>query len=481
MNAEFRRNLWIELTFPRIALALIVPGILLLAVWLRPGRGLSLINNLSLILFYVIAVIWGTRRAANAIGSEIRGRTWEGQVMSALTAWSMTWGKLVGGCSLVWLAGLVCLASSLAVELIIFPAGETALSNAGLRLCTAFAAQAISFCSALIILRKSAPGKSLNSTLSQAVGIIACVLIGFAFAPTTTQYSWLGTLFAQQTGVDFSIFWYGIEANSGAFRVISLAVFVAWTWLAANRLMRNVLQYSSLPWAWIAFVLFMAAYFGGFFSGADVGGNAWLAAAFMMTAWLIYPAAFSDVKDAIAYGWLRRDLRAGRWRLALQRVPAWLPTLLILLVFAVAVALTSPFSAIDALRIDEIGGVVDLVGSGAWMSTSLALAIVLFIIRDLGIIHMLAFSDAGRYSDVVAFIVLIALYLVIPIAGSAAGSEVVVAAFLPLDLGNPATTLLPVAIEALITTFGARAMARRAARPPRPAAAKSDATVVATS
>ncbi|MEZ5670740.1 MAG: hypothetical protein R3F55_25540 [Alphaproteobacteria bacterium] len=477
MNPEFRRNLWIELTGPRIALAVGVPAILLLAVWLRPGHDITLINNISILLYNLGAFIGGPRRAANSIAIEVRGRTWEGQVMSALSAWSMTWGKLLGGCALVWISALICLGSSLAIELQIFPTG-TALGNAGLRIFTAFAAQAVAFCSALIILRKSAAGKSLNSTLSQAVGLIAAAIFGLAFAPTVTQYSWMWTVFEQQSGFDLSIAWYGLQADGNLFRVVSLAIFVGWTWLAANRLMRHVLQYSSMPWAWPAFVIFMVVYFGGFFS-AGAGSSGWVAAGFFIVAWLTYPAALSDVKDAVAYGWLRRDLSAGRWRNALQRMPAWMPTLAILLVFGIAVAVSAPFSSLSALRVDDFEGLGDLLTSGAWLSSSLMLAILLFVIRDLGIIHLLAFSDAGRYSDVVAVIVLIALYLVIPIAGSAAGSAAMVAAFLPLDLGDPAVTLGPVAVEAVATTIAARAMARRAARPPRPATGSAGASAAA--
>ena len=470
MNPEFRRNLWIELTLPRMMLALFLPGVLILAAWVRPERDLSFINNGSIFLFYVLAVVWGTRRAANSVGSEVRGRTWEGQVMSALSAWSMTWGKLVGGCILVWLASLVCLASSFAVEAQVFPL-ETALENVGLRLCNAFAAQAVALSSALIILRKSTPGQSLNSTLSQSVGIIASIIFGIFFTPTTTQYDWAFDLAESQLPAAVVVEWYGFNARDEAFRLISLAVFVGWTWLGANRLMRHVLQYSNFPWAWATFVLFMVAYVGGFFTGPDTPIAAWLAAAFLVTAWLMYPAALSDVKDPIALGWLRRDMAAGRWRQAFQRMPAWMPTLLILIILAVAVSLTAPFSSWTTADVDSIERFFAMLAAGQWLSTSLMLAILLFVIRDLGIIHMLAFSDAGRYSDVVAFLVLIVLYLVIPIAGSAAGATVLVAAFLPLDLNDPAVTLGPVAVEAVITTLAARAMARRAARPPKPRAA----------
>lgn len=467
MNPEFQRNLWIELTPPKLLLAVVLPGILLLAAWFRPSGDLAFINNFSIVLFWIITVAWGTRRAANTVGAEVRGRTWESQVMSALGAWSMTWGKLIGGCSLVWLAGLVCLASSFGVEAQLF-GWDVALGNAGLRLCIAFAAQAVALCSALIILRKSDAGKSLNSTLSQTVGIIAAIVFGLAFAPTRTQYDWAFTLLEQQAAEMLTVGWYEIDARANTFRLVSLAVFVGWTWLAANRLMRNVLQYSSLPWAWVAFVAFMVVYFGGFFSGDTAGAGTWIAAGFVMTGWLVYPAALSDVKDAVGYRWLFRDLRAGRWRAALFRMPAWMPTLVILAGFAVAVALTAPFSIGGALGERDVEAFWETVAGGQWMSVSWMLAITLFVIRDIGIIHMFAFSDAGRYSDVVAVLVLIVLYLVIPITGTAAGSATLVAAFFPLDLGNPVQTLLPVAIEALLTTIGAIAMAQRAARPPKP-------------
>ncbi len=51
--------------------------------------------------------MWGPRRAADTLAEEVAGGTWEAQRMSGLSAWSMAWGKLIGGCSFVWYCGLL--------------------------------------------------------------------------------------------------------------------------------------------------------------------------------------------------------------------------------------------------------------------------------------------------------------------------------------------------------------------------------------
>ena len=98
LNPEFRRNLWLELSPHRlIAMPMILLAIFFLSASIGESGNWWGVPRASLLAYYVIVFFWGTRRAVASLADEVRGRTWDGQRMSALGTWAMTWGKLFGG------------------------------------------------------------------------------------------------------------------------------------------------------------------------------------------------------------------------------------------------------------------------------------------------------------------------------------------------------------------------------------------------
>ena len=111
LNPEFRRNLWLELTPQRLILMPIVLG-LIFAIGAQFDKhsdaAIALTANL---VFGVLVVLWGCRRAAASVAGEVREGTWDWQRMSAITPWTMAWGKLLGSTAFVWYGGIICLAA----------------------------------------------------------------------------------------------------------------------------------------------------------------------------------------------------------------------------------------------------------------------------------------------------------------------------------------------------------------------------------
>src|SRR3954447_19334004 len=95
MNPEFLRNLWLELTPRRVALMVGILGLIFFAVIVAGGSQYSLFGSAQW-LYYLFVVFWGSRNAAMGVVGEIRDRTWDQQRLSALSASTMTWGKLFG-------------------------------------------------------------------------------------------------------------------------------------------------------------------------------------------------------------------------------------------------------------------------------------------------------------------------------------------------------------------------------------------------
>lgn len=107
MNAELQRNLWLEFSHRRVVFMVVSLG--LLFMFGNSGLGPSGLGTTAEYAFYGIVVIWGARNAAEAVVGEIRDRTWDGQRLSSLSPFAMTWGKLLGPTSYAWAGGMFCL------------------------------------------------------------------------------------------------------------------------------------------------------------------------------------------------------------------------------------------------------------------------------------------------------------------------------------------------------------------------------------
>ncbi|MBV5323937.1 MAG: hypothetical protein J0626_01000, partial [Rhodospirillaceae bacterium] len=108
LNPEFQRNLWLHLGWQRMMAAFIVGVTIAYAIFLVSDY--DKVSYAANLISTMVLGMWGPRRAADSLAEEVAGGTWESQRMSGLSAWSMTWGKLVGGCSFVWYCGLLALA-----------------------------------------------------------------------------------------------------------------------------------------------------------------------------------------------------------------------------------------------------------------------------------------------------------------------------------------------------------------------------------
>jgi hypothetical protein len=98
MNPEFQRNLWLEASPRRVAWAAVTLILIYVAAGLM-ARGsadgqLAALSGAGSVVFVVCGMIWGSRATGGSVLGEIADRTWDFQRLSALTPWSMTWGKL---------------------------------------------------------------------------------------------------------------------------------------------------------------------------------------------------------------------------------------------------------------------------------------------------------------------------------------------------------------------------------------------------
>jgi hypothetical protein len=404
MNPELRRNIWLQFSVLRLMLAPIAIGALLAATWLASDASLSAVAGVAEAIYYLLVLLWGSRRAADLVAEEIAGGTWDGQRMSALGAWQMTWGKLVGGTSYVWYCAGLAFAARLAAQL----AGGEMPWHAGegiqlLRMLTAgVLAQSVALLMSLAMLRRQSVRRGLGVSLSQVVGVLA----GLAASGR------VGTsVFSIVTP---QIDWYGRVWDGAGFTLASLGLFLAWSIFGAYRLMRVELKFRGGPWAWLAFALFLLVYGEGFlYSLVEATGGAlgaWLGLPFVLLVVLTYLALFLEPKDVMRYRWLGAALAGGDPGRAWALLPQFLPTFIL----ALAVGIVFLFARGQGpLGWGVLLGpfVSEKMLSAAPGLSALPLAITLYLLRDALVVLYFNFGPHRQRGDASALIVLGIVYL----------------------------------------------------------------------
>lgn len=424
INPEFRRNLWLELTPSRlVGMPMILGALLFLAYLLDDKQYGESVAHTALTLFGLLVFVWGTRLASETLVSEIRDHTWDGQRMSVIGPWSMTWGKLLGSTIYPWYGALICLL----VYLTSRPAAGLTLAETTILLlgCGLFS-QAIGLLSSLQAIRKSQRFGRFQTTAFLVMGA------GSALTVLSWVFSGKGDLF-----------WYGQDYDEKRFILTSLVVFLAWAVFGIYRLIRAELQLRSRPWAWGAFVLFMMAYVAGF-----AGGGGWemfpsllqqrLLSAFLVGLSLAYGAVFFERKDPVALRRLLQALGQSDWRRAVTFFPLWLSTLPF-------VVLSCLLLAVQDLSLASVDG-------GELFAVP-ALAMLCFLLRDFALLLYLNLGRNPKRADMLTVLWLALLYGVIPTICKALDATLLAGLFWPLP-NVAAQYLLPSAfLQAVVVLW----------------------------
>ena len=327
MNPEFRRYLWLEFSAQRVVL---MPIVIALFAWLTylVSGSTDGVADTALWSYGALGLIWGTRLASESVISEIGGRTWDGQRMSALGPWAMSWAKLFGSTAYAWygcaLLGALFLAATAAGGASLAPALERLVLTTA---CLVIAHAASLLASLHAVRRRAGEAPSRGAGLF-SLGLVAAVpflLWGNAARSSAPALQWYGGFY-----------------EMAPFAITSTVVYAAWAVTGLYMLMRLELQRRNLPLAWLAFVVFVVAWCAGFVESgaARVGslgvprlgdGTARFLAALVACAGLYYVTLLVEPKDPVELRRLVREARAGRWGTAAEVVPRWALTLAVAL------------------------------------------------------------------------------------------------------------------------------------------------------
>ena len=447
LNPEFRRNLWLHISWQRLFAA---PTISALTVAAFMAASSSKIFQVAQLACFVILGLWGTRRAADSLSEEISGGTWESQRMSGLGAWQMAWGKLIGGTAFVWYCAAFALLILVAArfQMDAGPNGAKSIALVVYNLVVGgLFSHCVSFAVAIILLRKAVSYRRLTITLAQTCGFV--IFLAFAYgglgaAGGNSAYQGVQGMLDPST----TIYVMDNELQDEVKKAIAITIFGAWTVLAIYRLMRLELQYRNWPWAWTAFVAFMLLFGASLNRMPDFGPVGWLLCATLMGAVLTYVALFADVRDPVRYRWALRSIWAGDFGQALAYTPWWLVSFLATVGSAVAAIVLIP-------QVDILGtsGLELLRLFGPLMPRQLQMSLallLLFMLRDILVVIWLSAGPKRHRADVTGLIFLAMAYIPLALILASFSGKSLMPMVIPVAVSGNLFDMLPALVETAI-------------------------------
>ena len=436
-NPELQRNVWLQMSWARLFVAPILIGILLAGILSTIKLDPEAVAEAARWGFVLLLALWSTRRVADSLAEEISGGTWEGQRMSGLSAWSMMWGKLIGGAIFPWYCALICLAIMVWYGLQSPPSDLRLLlwQQVATLLIGGLLGQATALTVALLLLRKAQFRRRLAVTMAQVAGLVAS---GMAIGWDYSANPW-----AAAVG---EIRWYDRGFDPWLFYMVSAGIFTLWALLAVWRLMRLELLYNNRPWAWALFMAFAVAYAAGFVHWEIEALTSRFAVAFSIAAALAYVAFFAEAKDPVRYRWGLARFAALQWYRALEFMPWWL----ISFTFAVAAGAATIWSI-------AMGG--HLTWQDSWWFTfqqdaswfalgpiayNIA-ALLLFALRDIFFLLWLNFGGTRSRADLTGLVILAIVYFPLPMLLVAGHLSQFLPAVTPFSAIGPMAAIWPAA------------------------------------
>jgi hypothetical protein len=443
VNPELLRNLWLQVSPERlIAAPLILGAVFALAAFATDSW--EVVGSVASWGYVLIAYLWGTRRAVNVLADEIAAGTWDGQRMSSISPWTMAWGKLLGGTAYVWYCALLCLVIYAAAE-VESARGAALVLNLPLKITGALLVQAVALLLALVLVGK---GRRLSRrTVAFAQG-------GALFVGLTGVSSVLLPSLTERFGFGAAdkVTWFGFVFPSSEFTLLTQVLFLGWAVVAVYRLMAGELQVRQRPWVWLSFSLFLILYDQGLLVlGPNDALSLRFLSALLVAIPLYYLALFAQPNDIIRYRWLSYHLHQGNGRNLLALMPLWLPSLLLAAGLAIVVAVLARSDTQSLAEVERVARLWSAPIPAGTLST--AIALILFLLRDLGIVLLLSFAKRPKAPDLAAILYLIVLYGICGGLALAAGATSLLPLFWPGAGGNALVVVLAPLIQVILVAI----------------------------
>jgi hypothetical protein len=408
MNPEFQRNLILEFSVARL---IGMPIFLLIVFFLSYRMNESVLDEktafVAIFLYVFIVMLWGARQTMESIFDEIRHHTWDIQQTSAISPWSLTWGKLFGSTLFNWYGGILCLI----VYFICMPETTSIFMIMGGLIGGGVLLQALGLLVGLFALRNK---QALNSNVSYLFVLFAVMQC-------------LGLIFSFENN-RFSVTWYSYTTDSRVFALMSLFLAAGWCIVGCYRLLAQTLQIRTLPWIWLVFNGFVISYFHGILSGMldkpivnfpfKSSFNALALLVFGINLGLTYLIIFFDENNPMLLRRLLIYVKQHAWRRFLEEIPCW--SINLLLAFPTSLYLS--FLLVKSADIES------------WHFYPFTL--FLLVVRDIALILFLHYAANPKRAVSLSLLSIIFLNTLIPVSFMSVGANFMGALLMPVYAEN---------------------------------------------
>jgi len=414
MNPEFQRLLTLEFSLGRLIGMPLFLGVIFCLTFLNDNHQFGKATaGAAVFLYIVIVLFWGAKQSAESIFDELRNRTWDIQKTSAISPWSLTWGKLFGSNIFNWYGGLICMG------VFTISAADEHISMAWLyAISGGLFVQSLSLLVSVFALRKK---QTFNSAVSYLIVIIALSML-------------MPMMGLSYTDASNSISWYGNQINSRYFLSGSLILGCFWMITGIYRLLAEELQIRTLPWVWLGFIVFCCVYLGGLFAGVDYpyqlyNSRLFLLISFAVCSTLTYILLFIDKNNPMVARKLIVYFKQQQWQRFLEEIPCWLLSLLIAFPCSI---LLSIFFFFDTGEIQKV--------------SFYPLVFFLFMLRDIAIVLFFSYAANPKRALGLSLLYMTFLYAFIPALSSSLGASMIQKIFLPFLFGEDVILAVIVAV-----------------------------------
>lgn len=364
INPELKRQLWLQFSPARLVVLPLMILALMLGLHLTlPDRAAMAIALASGAIFVVLVFFAGTRAAGASVTDELNDHTWDQQRMSAMSPWSMAWGKLAGSTSYAWYIGGWCIAIGL-IAVWVGHLTVPALRMVMLAVLVGVFLQALLLTIHLqLVYWRGAAARRGSATA------ILLVLV------------WVGFPLTQILRID-TIQWWGFAVDTLNFLLLSMGILVVCVLVAAWRSMAEILMVRQWPWGWPALAIAVTLYLCGF---APTNQPLMLVLIGLATCVVMsYFSLFAEPQTRAQWQRVLARSNTGQWRLAIQLLPRWPSTVVLALPLALlASASTSALGEIDTVFLQK------------WMHYQ-PLCMFLLMLRDSALALYFSFSVKSR-------------------------------------------------------------------------------------
>jgi hypothetical protein len=439
LNPEFAKNIWLEFSPQRlIVMPVVIALICGLILSVSNGDGLKDIHNFASVGFVVVCILWGMKNAGDSVIDEYNEKTWDWQKMSITGSWRLTWGKLIGSTIYNWYGGIICMVIYLGtLDVAYSPIIDFRMAI--IMLISAVLGHGLMILFSLLTIRKSDGKSKVKSSRT----FLAIALIFFTGSGLV---SGLSGMLHYSSGEQL-VTWYGLIMPISNWYIIAGAFYCLWVVGGIYRAMRAELQFADKPIWWVVFLLSnFVLWFGVIVSldGFTIVKSLSVTCAALCAFYLffVYALALSEPKDIVNFRMLLNSYRQGKLKKFWEGISLWMVTFPVALIIGILAILFASIAGSDLADVYS-----DYKVKGVTGALLILLAVFAFVVRDLGIMLLLNFSQKPKRADSAWLIYLVILYSVFPFIAAQAK---VGALFYPDITVNPFLMVVPPIIEAVV-------------------------------